>query len=270
MTTNEKLNILHDLFQSLEKVVVAFSGGVDSTFLLAAAVRSLGTQNVLAATAVSATMTREEKADAQELGAKIGVEHVLIETDECSAEPFTANAPDRCYHCKKIRFTALTQWAQERGIEWIVEGSNLDDLGDYRPGARAVAELDSVRSPLQEVKLTKQEIRDVSSAWQLSTAGKLSNACLATRLEYGLTITEARLKQVEEAEAFLRPMIEGPLRMRHHGNLARIEVAPAAIPKLTAPGFGATIARKLKSIGFHFVTIDLSGYKMGNMNSEIT
>lgn len=269
MKTKAKLKKLHTIFQELEQCVVAFSGGVDSTFLLAAAVRSLGTENVLATTAVSATLTSEEKEEALELGEKIGVKHILIETDEFDAEPFTANTPDRCYHCKKIRFNALVQWASSRGIKWVVEGSNLDDDGDYRPGTRAIAELAAVRSPLREAGLTKDEIREISRDWKLSTAGKMSNACLATRLEYGLQITTARLKQIEEAEKFLRPMIEGQLRVRHHGNLARIEVEPSAISKLTAPGVAAAIADQLKKLGFHYVTLDLSGYRMGSMNQGI-
>ena len=253
----------------MEKCVVAFSGGVDSTFLLAAAVRSLGSENVVAVTAISATLTSEEKAEAIELGHKIGVKHALLETKEFDSEQFTANAPDRCYHCKKIRFEALVEWAIENGIRWIVEGSNVDDHGDYRPGSRAVAELAPVRSPLQEAGLTKQEIRELSKDWKLSTAGKMSNACLATRLEYGLQITASRLKQIEEAEKYLRPIVEGQLRVRHHGNLARIEVEPAVIPKLTVPGVAATIDAELKKLGFHYVTLDLSGYRMGSMNKGI-
>lgn len=269
MRKKAKLQKLHKIFQGLEKCVVAFSGGVDSTFLLAAAVRSLGSENVLAVTAISATLTREEKEEAVELGHKIGVKHVLLETKEFEVEQFTANAPDRCYHCKKIRFAALTGWALANGIEWIVEGSNVDDEGDYRPGSRAIAENKHVRSPLREVGLSKKEIREISRDWKLTTAGKLSNACLATRLEYGLQITAGRLKQIEEAEKYLRPIVEGQLRVRHHGNLARIEVEPSVIPKLTVPGVAATIDAELKKIGFHHVTLDLSGYRMGSMNKGL-
>lgn len=269
METEEKLKTLHEIFQSPGHCVVAFSGGVDSTFLLAAAIRSLGAENVIAVTAVSATLTREEKAEAQALGRRLGVKHVLLETREFDDEKFTANTPDRCYHCKKIRFHALIEWAAAQGISCVVEGSNVDDEGDYRPGARAVAELAAARSPLIEVGLTKAEIRAISNDWQLSTAGKLSNACLATRLEYGLKITEQRLKQIEEAEAFLRPMVEGPLRVRHHGNLARIEVNPAGLAGLAVPGVAATLADRLKKNGFSYVTLDLCGYRMGSMNQGI-
>ena len=263
----EKLNQMNDIFQTLEKCVVAFSGGVDSTFLLAAAVRSLGAENVIAVTAVSATLTDEEKAEALGFGKAIGVEHVLLETDEFNDSAFTANDPLRCYHCKKIRFQALVDWAATRGFFWVVEGSNVDDSDDYRPGQTAVAELDAVRSPLKEAGLTKAEIRESSKHWKLSTAGKLSNACLATRLEYGLEITPERLKQVDEAEQFLRPMIKGQLRLRHHGDTARIEVPPEYIPVLAENA--QQIDEKLKSLGFNHVALDLSGYKMGSMNQGI-
>lgn len=267
MNLEQKLQKLNGIFQSLGKVIVAFSGGVDSTFLLAAAIRSLGEENVLAVTAVSATLTNEERKEAQELGQEIGAKHLLIETDEFDNELFTANSPERCYHCKKIRFQSLVSWAVEQGFCWIVEGSNMDDGLDYRPGARAVAELDAVRSPLREAGLTKQEIRELSTHWNLSTAGKLSNACLATRLEYGLEITPERLKQVEEAETFLRPMVSGQLRVRHHGETARIEVAPEQIPLLAEQA--QAIDEKLKSFGFNHVALDLGGYKMGNMNKTL-
>jgi uncharacterized protein len=270
MKKEVKLQMLNEIFQGLEKVVVAFSGGVDSTFLLAAAVRALGSENVVAATAVSATLTDDETAEALELGRQLGVEHALLETDEFQYDVFTVNSPLRCYHCKKIRFQALADWAAARGIPWIVEGSNVDDDGDYRPGRQAVAEIDAVRSPLKEAGLSKAEIRELSKGWDLSTADKLSNACLATRLEYGLEITPARLKQVDEAEKFLRPLITGPLRVRHHGSLARIEVEPEWIAKLAEPETAREITEKLKSLGFHHVALDLSGYRMGSLNEDLS
>ncbi len=269
MKTEEKLQKLNDIFHALEKVVVAFSGGVDSTFLLAAAVRALGAENVVAATAISATLAEEEKAEAVALGKALGVEHALLETDEFEDPAFTANDPLRCYYCKKIRFQSLVNWAAERGSHWIVEGSNVDDAGDYRPGARAVAELDAVRSPLKESDLTKAEIREVSKQWNLPTWEKLSEACLATRVEYGLEINPERLQQLEEAEKVIRPFCTGQLRVRHHGTLARIEVEPEYISKLAEPETAATIDAKLKELGFDHVALDLSGYKMGSMNKGL-
>jgi uncharacterized protein len=269
MKTEAKLQKLEKVFQGLEKAVVAFSGGVDSTFLAAAAVRALGKENVLAATAVSATLTDDEKAEAVTLAGKIGVQHILIETDEFTDALFTANSAERCYFCKKIRFEALVKWAAERGYLWIVEGSNVDDDNDYRPGRRAVAELPSVRSPLKEAGLTKAEIRAVSKQWNLPTWEKPSAACLASRIEYGLPLTPERLKQVEEAEKFIRPLCKGQLRVRHHGSLARIEVEPEWIPKLAEPETARLIAGKLKALGFHHVALDLSGYRMGSLNEDL-
>lgn len=269
MNTDAKLQMLNDIFQTLEKTVVAFSGGVDSTFLTAAAVWAIGPENVLAVTAVSATLTDDEKTEALALGKQIGVKHVLLETAEFGDDTFTANSADRCYHCKKIRFSALVEWAAARGFNWIVEGSNVDDDSDYRPGSRAVAELPAVRSPLKEAGLTKAEIREISKHWKLPTAEKPSAACLASRIEYGLPLTPQRLKQVEEAEKFIRPLCKGQLRVRHHGTLARIEVAPEWISVLAEPGIARLIAEKLKSLGFHHVALDLSGYKMGSLNEDL-
>jgi uncharacterized protein len=269
MNTSDKLRKLDAFFQGLGKVVVAFSGGVDSTFLAAAAVRALGKENVLAATAVSATLTDDEKAEAVTLAGKIGVQHVLLETDEFSNAPFKANTAERCYFCKKIRFEALVEWAAARGYPWIVEGTNMDDKNDYRPGSRAVAELPSVRSPLKEAGLTKAEIRAVSKQWNLPTWEKPSAACLASRIEYGLPLTPERLKQVEEAEKFIRPLCKGQLRVRHHGSLARIEVESNWISKLAEPETARRIAAKLKTLGFHHVALDLSGYRMGSLNEDL-
>ncbi|MDK2857772.1 MAG: pyridinium-3,5-biscarboxylic acid mononucleotide sulfurtransferase [Verrucomicrobiota bacterium] len=269
MDTEKKIRKLDEIFQTLGKVAVAFSGGVDSTFLLAAAVRALGAENVLAATAVSATLTDEERTEALELGRRIGVEHVLLATDEFQNEAFTANDPDRCYYCKKIRFCSLAGWADARGFHWVVEGSNVDDDEDYRPGSRAVAELDTVRSPLKEAGLTKAEIRAVSRQWDLPTWEKLSAACLASRIEYYLPLTPERLKQVEEAEKFLRPLCKGQLRVRHHGTLARIEVEPDAVSTLAEPENAQNITEKFKALGFSHVTLDLSGYRMGSMNRDL-
>ena len=269
MNADAKIQKLDEIFQTLERCVVAFSGGVDSTLLLAAAVRALGPENVLAATAVSGTLTDSEKADALAFAKQIGVRHELLETREFENPLFTDNTADRCYHCKKIRFSALVEWAADRGFSWIVEGSNVDDDGDYRPGRRAVAERPAVRSPLKEAGLTKAEIREISKHWNLPTFDKLSQACLATRIEYNLSITPERLKQIEAAENFLRPLCKGQLRVRHHGTLARIEVEPEWIPKLAEPEMARRVAEKLKSLGFHHVALDLSGYKMGSLNKDL-
>ena len=268
MKTEHKLLKLEKILQGLGKVVVAFSGGTDSSFLAAAAARALGA-NVLAVTAVSATLTTGEKLEAAELAKKLGVKHVLIKTEEFKNKLFTANPAERCYYCKKTRFTALVAWAGRRGYPRVIEGSNVDDAGDYRPGIRAVAELKSVSSPLKEAGLTKAEIREVSRRWGLPAWNKPSAACLASRIEYGLPLTPARLKQVEEAEKFIRPLCKGQLRVRHHGNLARIEAETEFIPGLAEPRTARKIAAKLKKLGFHHVALDLAGYKMGSLNMDI-
>lgn len=269
MIRDQKMEVLEEILRSLGKVVVAFSGGVDSTFLTAAALRFLGPEQVVAMTAVSATLTAEERESASELARFLGAKHLLIETAEFSDPAFIANTPDRCYHCKKVRFQALVAWASARGIPWVVEGSNVDDQSDYRPGRRAIAELGSVRSPLEEAGLTKADIRALSKEWGLPTWAKSSDACSATRIAYGLELTPERLRQVERAEKMVRPFCKGSLRVRHHGSLARIEVSAENISKLAEPETAQKIASKLRELGFHHVALDLSGYRMGSLNADL-
>jgi uncharacterized protein len=268
MKTGDKLLKLDKILQGLGRAVVAFSGGADSAFLAAAAARALG-GGALAVTAVSATLTADDKREAALLAKKLGIKHVLLKTAEFKDQSFTANSAQRCYYCKKIRFTALARWAARHGFQRVIEGSNVDDAGDYRPGSRAVAELPCVSSPLKEAGLTKAEIRAVSRRWGLPTWDKPAAACLASRIEYGLPLTPQRLKQVEEAERFLRPLCRGQLRVRHHGSLARIETEPEFIPQLARPGTARKIAVKLKKLGFHHVALDLAGYRMGSLNKDI-
>lgn len=269
MNLEDKLSRLNEILHPLKKTVVAFSGGVDSTFLLAAAIRALGAENVRAVTAVSASYSKKEKNEALALCEQLGVRHILIPTREFNDPAFLANTPLRCYHCKKIRFQTVVNWAVHHNIHSVIEGSNLDDCADYRPGMQAIAELPAVLSPLKEAEWTKIEIRSISKQWSLQTADKPANACLATRIEYNLPLTQERLQQVEDAEQFVARFCNGQLRVRHHGALARIEVEPQFISNLTEPKTAQKITKKLTALGFTHVALDLSGYKMGKMNQGV-
>jgi len=265
---NIKIEQLNTLLSSFGSIVVAFSGGVDSSFLAAAAVRAVGDKAV-AVTAFSETLAESEKQEAILLAKEIGIQHILLNISELNSPEFVENTVSRCYHCKKERFSVLADWAQLNHYNWVLEGSNADDLSDYRPGMKAVDELEFVRSPLLEVGFTKGEIREVSKEWNLPTWDKLSAACLSSRVAYGIPVTAERLKQIESAEELVKKFCPGQVRVRHHGNIARIEVEPENIKLITTLEIAKILEQGLKEIGFTYVSVDLAGYRMGSMNAEI-
>ncbi len=258
---------LERILRELGQAAVAFSGGVDSALLLKAAVRGLGPSAVLAVTVSSPVHPAWERAEAEWLAGDLGVRHIVIESDELEDESFVSNSPDRCYVCKFARFRELKRIAREHGFAHVVDGSNVDDLHDFRPGQRAAAEHE-VRSPLREAGFTKADIRTYSRELDLHTWDRPSQACLASRFPYGERITAQGLTQVGQAEDFLRSVVSGAVRVRHHGNLARVEVEPAQL--------GALLARKddvathLHALGFTYVTLDLVGFRSGSMNEVLS
>ena len=262
-----KLERLRERVRVIGSAVVAFSSGVDSTFLLRVAHEELG-ERVVAATIRSHTFPKRELDEAAAFCRAEGVRHKIIDSEELDIPGFAENPPDRCYHCKRELFSKLLAFARENGLAAVLEGSNLDDDGDYRPGRRAIRELGIV-SPLHEAGLTKAEIRALSREMGLPTSNKPSFACLASRFPYGERITAAALERVEKAEQWLLDAGLGltQLRVRSHGNLARIEVPPDAIPHLAARA--AEIAAAFKELGFAYVTLDLRGYRTGSMNEPL-
>lgn len=250
--------------------IVAFSGGVDSSLLLLATFEALGKDQVVAVTADSATLTEEEKKRAAKLAADTGVQHIILAGPEFSDPRFVQNDQERCYYCKKSRFQALLEWGISHGFPVIIEGTHQEDLKDYRPGLKALEEMgDVIRSPFKELGWTKADIRRMSREKELSTWDLPSAACLASRIAYGIPLTEEILKQVEEAERFLKKWITGPLRVRHHGNWVRIELQPSEWEKITDLSVAQEINEKMRSLGYDYVTLDLAGVKSGSMNAGI-
>ncbi|MGP1585826.1 MAG: ATP-dependent sacrificial sulfur transferase LarE [Schwartzia sp. (in: firmicutes)] len=253
--------------QGYGQMAVALSGGVDSATLAKAAVLALGDRAV-AVTAVSALTSAEERRAAHEIAAAMGIRQVELAVRELMDPLVAVNDEERCYHCKRDRFEALSLWAQREGFAPVAEGSNVDDQGDYRPGMRAVAALfPRVVSPFLDAGWGKAAIRQQAKVWGLSVWNKPSAACLASRVAYGIPLTARRLAMVEEAERAVRPFAEGQLRVRHHGAIARIEAEATALPCLLE--HRVEIVAALQKIGFSYVTLDLMGYRMGSANEVL-
>ena len=251
-----KTQKLKEILQSIGRMVVAYSGGVDSTLLLRVARDTLGERNVLAVTALSPLYPERELKEAKKTAQAMKVEHLLIESNEMEIHGFSENPPDRCYYCKRGLFEKLLTLCKDRGMPFVIEGSTLDDEKDHRPGRRAIQEL-GIRSPLKEAMFTKMDVRELSSSLGLATWDKPSFACLASRFPYGEQITMAKLKMVEEAENFLFGLGFKQVRVRHHRNLARIEIYPEEIGRLMNGSLREKVVSRLKKIGYHYVTIDL-------------
>jgi uncharacterized protein len=259
---------LQEVIRSLGSALIAFSGGVDSSLLLKVSQETLPGR-ILAVTAKSATTPSHELAEAANIARELGVRHLIIDSDELTLPEFSNNPPDRCYICKKQRFTALTALAREHDMAFLADGSNLDDQQDYRPGMRALKEL-AVRSPLTEAGLTKSEVRRLSRALGLGTWDKPPYACLATRIPYGSSITPEKLRQVDLAEDLIRGLgLSRQVRVRHYGDTARLEVAPRDLANFLQEEARRQVTAFLKELGFRFVTLDLEGYRMGSLNQAI-
>ena len=264
-----KHQVLVDNLCGMGRVVVAYSGGVDSTLLLHVAHEALSKGDVLAVTAVSPLMSQREKADAVRLAQQIGVKHVIWQSGEMADPDFTRNPKDKCYLCKKSRFRSLMDLAKDGGYFFVVDGENVDDARDFRPGSLAAREL-GVRSPLKEAGLSKSEIRHLSKKLGLPTWSKPAAACLASRIPYHSPITVEKLMQVEAGEEFIRQLnISDQVRVRHHGDLARLEISPEALPELMTEKLRRKIVNYFKSLGFLFVTLDLEGYCTGSLNRAV-
>jgi len=263
----EKLNNLRKILSEMGSILIAYSGGVDSTFLLKVAREELG-DRVTAVTVKSEIHHLSEITDAKMTVQKFKVKHLFMDIDILSNKEFINNPPERCYICKKEIFSRISEMAKELNLRFVADGSNHDDLNDYRPGMKAIREL-KIRSPLQEALLTKDDIRLLSKEMNLPTWNKPSNSCLATRIPYGDEVTLEKLKRIEKAEGFIRNLGFEQLRVRYYNKLAKIEIEEKDLLLLMEKDLREKIISRLKQLGFVYITLDLQGYRTGSMNEEL-
>lgn len=266
MTLNDKFTKLKETLWQMEKVIIAYSGGVDSTLLLKAASLS-GLKKILTVTASSESLPQEELSFAKGMTSTLNIKHRIIKTEELKDENYSSNPPDRCYYCKKELFTKLRDIATKEDFSFILDGTNADDVHDWRPGRQAAIEL-GVKSPLLDVGLGKKEIRDISCKLGLPTWNKPSAPCLSSRFPYGQKITAQALDRVNRAEKFLKKFGIRELRIRDHSEIARIEVLPEELPVLIDKAVREEIITFLKELGYKYIALDLQGFRSGSLNEK--